>query len=68
MRFQHYRITVDFMDGERVELHPAGGSIAAYAVADGVLNVRYKSGEFGDFKDLGSYPLTNIRKWQVSES
>lgn len=70
MRFSAIRVHVEFMDGEKRTYGPVGGAIVSPRISgDGklasvVMDLIYKSGEFGDTKHLATIPLVNVREYR----
>lgn len=71
MQFSAVRVIVEFMDGEERTYEPVGGAVSSPRMSgDGklapvVMDLIYKSGEFGDTKHLATIPLVNVRQYRV---
>lgn len=70
VRFAQVRVIVEFMDGEKRTYEPVGGSLSSPKITgDGntpvLLEMGYKTGEFGDTRHIAALPLTNIREYRI---
>lgn len=71
MGFSSVRVIVDFMDGETRVYEPVGGAESSPRMSgDGrhppvVMDLIYKSGEFGNTKHLATIPLANVRQYRI---
>lgn len=70
VRFAQVRVHVEFMDGEKRTYEPVGGAIDSPRISgDGMtpvlLEMGYKSGEFGDLTHIAALPLSNIREYRI---
>jgi hypothetical protein len=71
MMFSAVRCIVEFMDGETRTYEPVGGAALSPRMSgDGksppvVMDLIYKSGEYGDTTHLATIPLVNVRSYRV---
>jgi hypothetical protein len=56
-------VDIEFLDGSTEQVR----SVTRQHIADGVLHLFNRNGEYVEEKHLGSWPLTAIKKWKRTE-
>lgn len=63
MSLNAFKVRIQFLDGTDEEFT----WVTRERVADGVLHLFSKQGEYADEEHLGSYPLATIKSWRRTE-
>lgn len=59
MRIEFTNVTIEYLDGTEEEVKHATRQL----VADGVLHLFKRNGEYVEEEHLGSWPLGSVKKW-----